>query len=161
MRNYDDLVRQAREQGHFKADQSKIPLTTAILGKLIVAAWAAENGRSDLPRRERVMAALLDRANDAPAEVRQVMHVDRRLTGPVIAEYSEYLASAQIDGLIKRYNPDYVRVAVEIDRATGADLLNDYRDRPAVVEWVKSVTRKLLEPRSARFVSEQHVRAST
>lgn len=149
MRNYAALIAEARQSNGLGSVGRQIDLTPSVFGKVLVAAWAAHMGRSDFPRRDLIMRELLAAAGTAPPEVKAVMHVDDCLTGPAIAEYSEYMAAAQMDGLVKRYNPDYVRVAVEIDRLTGKDILEMYtHDRPHVRKWIEDVVGRLVDARN-------------
>ncbi|NYZ16733.1 hypothetical protein HL658_29655 [Azospirillum sp. RWY-5-1] len=142
------LLAKARMDNHpAVAAPPTLRLTPAIFGKLLVAAWAARHGRTDFPPRDRITDVLLERAGEAPADVDSILCVDDRITGPVLADWSEYMAAAQMSGLVKRLNPDYVRVVVEIDGLTGRDLLDDYtRGKPELKRWVETVVDDLSRP---------------
>lgn len=69
MYNLEALLERAIEDGSaVTAPAPSIELTPEVFGKLLVAAWAAKKGRSEFPRREKVMAALLRNLPSAPAE---------------------------------------------------------------------------------------------
>ena len=145
MAKFDALIARARRERHFSVvEQPAVLLTPSIFGKLLVAAWALKHGRSDLPHRDEIIGVLLSSAETAPPEVRAVMHLDDRIHSSEIAEYSEYMVAAQMDGLIKRYNPDYIRTSVEIDRLTGSHLVDLYtKGKDNLRSWVEMVVDQL------------------
>jgi hypothetical protein len=142
MNDYAVLIEEARSTGHYKAGTIPLTMTPALFGKLLVAAWAARMGRAQFPRRERMVAVLVEMAEHAPDEVAAVMHAGHRNAGDTIAEYDEYLAGALMDGLIARCGRNDVRV--EIDRGTGERILAGIlRDRTDLGEWIDRVVARL------------------
>jgi hypothetical protein len=113
-------------------------LTPALFGKLLVLAWAERNGRSDLPDRRTIINELIQAADTAPDQVRTVMHVEDRVTGPSISEYTDYMVAAQDDGFVKRYNPAFVRSSVEVGAVEASNLLAAYEgDFLDVIVWLR------------------------
>jgi hypothetical protein len=127
------------------------PLTKSALlnpetfGALIVFAWAARNGRSDLPDRDTLAAEFLEHRHELPPEGLDVLHPETRSIGnEAIAEYSEYMAAAQDAGLIRRYNPAYVRCHVEVGQIEALDRLAEYRRTHGdLIKWLENRVEKL------------------
>jgi hypothetical protein len=147
MDHIETMIAEARQAGHYALKpQPRLQLTPDVFGKLLFAQWASQMGRSDFPARDDVINVLLRHAASAPAAVRDVMQLEDRITGPTIAQYTDYAQAAQADRLIKRYNPDYVRISVEIDALTGEHLVDRFtQDLPEVRTWVEGVVRNLIE----------------
>jgi len=146
MRDYAALLAKAKQNGHFAVGaRPSIALTPSVFGKLFVAAWAARNGRSELPKRDDVIKEFLSGADEAPDEVRGVMHIDEQVDGEkTIVEYTDYMVAAQSDRLIRRYNPDYIRTSVEIDSLTGTRLKEALSNgKKDVVAWVENLVNSL------------------
>ena len=122
----------------------RLRLTPELFGKLFVLAWAESHGRSDLADRDRIISAFLSGADDAPSAVRDVMHLEDRITGPSIAEYTDYMVAAQDDGLLKRWNPAHVRCYVEVAEDEAEAMLADYENEFAdVVSWLRKRVKEI------------------
>lgn len=145
MRNYAALVKNAREQGRFVNEGSTpLRMTPELFGKILVAAWAAKKGQSDFPQKELVIETLIAAAEEAPDDIKKVLSVEDRIGRETLANYSDYIAAAQMDGLVKRFNPDLVRVSVRLDRTNGANLLDKLTSgRENVRQWVDDCIEKL------------------
>ncbi len=120
-------------------------LSPETFGALIVFAWAARNGRSDLPDRDALAAEFLQHRHELPPEGLEVLHPEvRAIGGEAIAEYSEYMAAAQDAGLIRRYNPAYVRCHVEVGQIEARDRLAEYRRTYGdLINWLDNRIEKL------------------
>ena len=72
------------------------------------------------------------------------MHIEDRLDGPIISEYSDYMIGAQDDGMIKRWNPSYAQCRVEIGPIEARNLLNRYSQSFAgEITWLRDVVNNL------------------
>jgi hypothetical protein len=149
MDNMERMIAEARDARHYALQpQPKLRLTPDVFGKVLFAQWASQNGRSDFPARDVVIRTLLRHAVSAPPAVKEIMQLEDRITGATIAQYTDYAQAAQADKLIKRYNPDYVRVSVEIDSLTGERLVERYTEsQPEVRMWVAEIVQDLMGSR--------------
>jgi hypothetical protein len=147
MDRIERMLAEARAAGHYGTEPTPhVRLTPDVFGKILFAQWAVRKGRSDFPPREDVIDVLLSNAAQAPHDVTEVMQLEDRITGPTIAQYTDYAQAAQADRLISRYNPDYVRISVEIDSLTGTRLVSQYTEHlPEVRLWVERVIDELIE----------------
>lgn len=145
-----DTYRSARRDKHplFDVLPRRPEISPDVFGQLIVYAWAAKNGPSDLPARDVLVEELLKNRASLPREVQAVMHSESRATGEAaISEYSEYMAAAQDAGLIKRYNPNYIRCRVEVGQLQAQDRLAEYKEQyPAIVAWLEARVENLPRP---------------
>lgn len=124
-----DAYKDGADSHHiFTPLRSAPKLDAETFGKLIVFAWAAKNGQSDLPDRDSLVQELLENRDSLSDEGKDVLHAKPRAIGePTIAEFSEYMAASQDAGLIKRFNPAYIRCHVEIGKIEAEDRLVDYK----------------------------------
>jgi hypothetical protein len=138
------------QRGPFTRSRRKLSLTPELFGKLLVLIWGEQHGKSDLADRDAVIQALLDATDTAPDSVRSVMHIEDRISGPSIAEYTQYMVAAQDDGLLKRYNPAYVRCHVEVQPSEAEYLLESYEeDFASELAWLRERVRQLKYPQEA------------
>jgi hypothetical protein len=125
--------------------RQKAALDAETFGKLIVFAWASRHGRSDFPDSETWAKELLPHRGELPGDARDVLHAETRALGAAtIAEYSDYMAAAQDAGLVRRYNPAYIRCHVEVGQLEACDRLNDYREKyGTVIHWLEKRVERL------------------
>lgn len=111
-------------------------LTSDVFGKLLILAWAERHGRSVLPSQESLTEALLSAA--APERVKEVLHVDDRTGEPRIQEFTQYIVSAQGDGLLRRMNPSYVMGEVKVDAPIARRILEKFAKHYASeINWLR------------------------
>jgi len=120
-------------------------LDTETFGKLMVFAWAARNGRSDFPDRDALAKEFLENRKSLPEPASNLMNPEPRAIGQAaIAEYSQYMTAAQDAGLVKRYNPAFVRCHVEVGLLEARDRLDEFRGKyPDVISWLDERVKKL------------------
>jgi hypothetical protein len=106
------------------------------MGKALIAAWAVRHGRSRFPDVESVTDAVL--AVPAPHELSVLLAVEDRITGPIMADWSEWMAAASASFLIQRSGR---LVFLDIDRLGASDILSNYS--ASVVAWAKAIVDRL------------------
>lgn len=148
---YQAMIEAAKRDGHPAfAPRERVRPTAEVFGQLMTATWAAKHGRGEFPHREKVVRALISNLETAPPEVRHVLHIDTQGVEPGVAEYSRYMTSAQMNGSIKRFNPDYERVSVELDRLTGVEICNILSyGLESTAKWLEGVLDSLESPGKA------------
>ena len=135
-RDYKTLVEKARSEGEAPFRQ-RPPLqpSPSVVGKALIAAWAETHGRSRFPSIERLTRAVL--ALPVPAELRSFLCIEDRITGPLLADWSDWISHASIGGLVARVPGVPGGVDVEIDRTTAQHILAGY---PSILtDWARGM----------------------
>ncbi|MBK8011690.1 MAG: hypothetical protein IPK13_10080 [Deltaproteobacteria bacterium] len=121
-------------------------LTTETLGHMVPVAWIATTGQAELPSKRDIVGLLIEGENEAPEAVRRLLHVEYRLDGPVVKEYSTILAAAQASGLVSRDNPSNVSARGKVDQIQAQNLMDQWSiDFPDETEWLTKVFRRFYE----------------
>ncbi len=117
-------------------------MTPDVLGRIIACAWRV--GSNDDIATVLTPAALsrriLAHIDDVPAEMRSVLHVDRRVDGDEVEEASQLLVGAQSVGVLGRLNPTHASALVKADALQAHALLDRFEaEYPETVAWARKV----------------------
>lgn len=147
MTNAGAIMAEAVARGHpLLPKKHNLDLSSSLFGKLFVLAWAERNGPSKLAGREEVVREFLRAADKAPESIQSIMHVEDRITGPSIAEFTDYMIAAQDDGLLKRYNPAYIRCFVDADAFEASTVLQSFEQKfGPEIHWLRERVEALSE----------------
>jgi hypothetical protein len=141
--NVADLERRSRPRGRLEPS-SQPEVTADVLGRIIACAWRVESADdiAALLTPEALSARILRCADTMPEQLRDVLHIDRRVDGDEIEEASLLVLGAQSAGVLGRLNPSHATAVVRADALQAYAMLDRYEaDYPEVVAWAKKVVQ--------------------
>ncbi|CAA6604893.1 hypothetical protein MTBLM1_40097 [Rhodospirillaceae bacterium LM-1] len=119
-------------------------LTADLLGKLFILQWSKRHGKSRLPEKGALNRLFLDSYENAPTQVRQLLHADYRLQDPEIVEITDFLVAGQRVGLVERPNPSHVPCDTRLTPYWAGWFLDSYQDDfREELGWLDGVISKL------------------
>ena len=131
------------ERRSYRRAARQQPISPEVLGRIIACAWRAQNDAdaSVYLTSDALSKIILEHASEMPAELTNVLHVERRIDGDQVEETTDLLVGAQRVGVLGRLNPSNVGAVLKADRMQAYALLDDFRSTyPSIVAWAEKLS---------------------